>query len=1252
MPEDPQKPRNHLRAVPPHPEDTPSADPPGEAFGSPGRDARRPAYDADDPATGEIPRASGMPFPRRTGEPGVPMIGDPKRIPSWRSAGEPSEEPEPQSAADEPPAASQVPAPDESDPFGAMLRDLDKNAAASQGDAGPSGPQGDGGSGKRPGEDASAARLGDGDSAMRPGDAGSVNRLGDSGLGGRPSDGGRLGESGLGARPNDGDSTKRPGDGGPGESGPTGRPGGGDSGNRPATGEPPTGDTTGIDPATARLREGASELPRRIPKSFGRRREDPPPSSPSDRPGWFDTPTSQPRNPEIPQTPPGQALPPAMFGAPIPGAPPEGRSDFRDFGRPDVPGRGGGPVPHHPSDQKAPGANGISPVGDNAGSGQGFSAFTAHRPPQPPGSSDQPWPTAGPDWPGMPQPPADPSQLPPQPPTPAWSSPEDRPWPSMEPRADAQRPGTEPPADAPWPGAASPPGAGWPGMEPTGDSPWSIMDSPAGGGWPGIEPRADAQRPGAQPPADTPWPGVDSPTRVGRPGAELRADGQRPGLEPPADAPWPGVDSPTRVARPGADPRADAQRPGAQPPADTPWPGVELSAGAQWPGAESPAGAQWPGTEAASDGQWAGADPRADAQTGPQWPSAELRGEVQWPGAESKAGAQWPGTEPQGDVQPARPGAPGARQDSSGLTAPGSAWSTPSDGTAWPPQGQEPRSIPETPGPHGHVPRGSERWRGAADANPPLQGPWPPTPPPTPPTPPAAQAPAGPEGTAVLFQPHVNGSGSGGDAWQGQNNWQQNSGPWQGTTQPGWAQPPGPPRKTKWLWPLIAAVVVLVVAGGTFVYIQTSGGESPQTAPPPKTGASPQASGSAPAVASGGPKGTDIDVCAMLDPVQTERLVPAAKIDMRMSDERTGNSLVSYVRWTCEWSNHNISFGEVNRQRRITINVARYEAVGDTTADKAATIQFDGQKRQWAYTASVSDDERYYSKPQVFSGLGDAAIAQYQWVREDDYRYAFGTGFGRVGNITFEVKYEASQQHKEADVLSNDTKQSITEENAIREIKGLLGQLAQSAGALNAGKPLPFEGKARPTAAPSASPSPVKIALPPNCVAVNATAATLVPNTEGLAQSVTQGKAKVTECQWWNDAMPVEGGKVRWRNLRVGIREFPNSEMARFYLVDERGKSRGTASSKIGGIQWGKIQKLPGLGTDNYGQAIRQQTETAYSGAYEIKVMQDKYVVTVLLGGADRPSGTEINNTDAVLMPLPEAAAGAKEMAAGLLGTL
>ncbi len=453
-------------------------------------------------------------------------------------------------------------------------------------------------------------------------------------------------------------------------------------------------------------------------------------------------------------------------------------------------------------------------------------------------------------------------------------------------------------------------------------------------------------------------------------------------------------------------------------------------------------------------------------------------------------------------------------------------------------------------------------------------------------------------------------------------------------------------------------MVVLVVAGGTFVFFQT--GSDARRPRRPRPGPPRAATGAAPAVPNGDPKSTDFDVCAMLDPAQTERLVPAAKIDMRMNDERD-DSVVSYVRWTCRVDQPQHLVREVNRQRQITINVARYEAIGDTTADKAATIQYDGQKRQWDYTASVSNDERYYSKPQVYSGIGDAAIAQYQWTRDDDYRYAFGTGFGRVGNITFEVEVrgQPAAQGSRRPRPTTPSK-SITEPNALREIKGLLTQLAQSAGAWYAGKPLPFAGKAKPSAAPSREPVAGQDPLPPNCVAVNATAATLVPNTEGLAQSVTQGKAKATECQWWNDAMPVEGGKVRWRTLRVGVRSSPTPRWPGSTWSTSAARAGGRPARRSAASSGARSRSCPAWAPTTSARRSSSRAETAYSGAYEINVMQDKYVVTVLFGGADRPAGTEIkkkkkkkkNNTEAVLMPLTEAAAGAKAMATGLLATL
>ncbi|GAA0990974.1 hypothetical protein GCM10009555_077600 [Acrocarpospora macrocephala] len=436
--------------------------------------------------------------------------------------------------------------------------------------------------------------------------------------------------------------------------------------------------------------------------------------------------------------------------------------------------------------------------------------------------------------------------------------------------------------------------------------------------------------------------------------------------------------------------------------------------------------------------------------------------------------------------------------------------------------------------------------------------------------------------------------------------------------------------------PVLALVVVLLVAGGTFVFMKTQAGDQTPVAATSSGSAAPSATTSAAANA-----GANADVCGMLDPVETERLVPQAKIDSRTSDNRA-DTIVSYVRWTCTWANRNISYRDVTRSREIVVNVARYEALGETTAEKAAKIQFNGELSQYTYGGNNSTKERYYSKPTKFTGVGEEAVAQYQLVREKDYHYSFGQGMGRVGNITFQVKYEASQQHKEADLFSAETKQSITEENAIREVKVLLEQLAQSVTAWQQGKPSPFAGKARPSPTPTASPKPVLIDLPPHCVALNQVAAELVPQTKGEAATSKDGKAEHIQCQWWNDKMPVADGKIRWRNLMVSVREFPDADSARFFLIDKRGKTKFTASSRIGGIAWSKITKLPGIGEDNYGQAIKQKTDTAYSARYEIYALQGTRVVYILFGGSDRPANTPINSPDSTLMDLREALNGAK----------
>ncbi|MCT9931097.1 hypothetical protein N5079_12810 [Planotetraspora sp. A-T 1434] len=445
---------------------------------------------------------------------------------------------------------------------------------------------------------------------------------------------------------------------------------------------------------------------------------------------------------------------------------------------------------------------------------------------------------------------------------------------------------------------------------------------------------------------------------------------------------------------------------------------------------------------------------------------------------------------------------------------------------------------------------------------------------------------------------------------------------------------------------VVAVVAVLAVAGATFAFMMVRGG-----GPTPVAARKPLAPPASPAVTAAS-AATSADVCAMIDPAQAERLVPKAKIDSRTSDNRA-DGFVSYIRWTCDWANRDISYKDVTRSREITVNVARYEALGGTTAERAARIQFDGEQRQYKYNATVSTKEHYYSAPEDYPGIGDQAAAQYQWIRQkDEFWYSFGQGVGRVGDVVFQVKYEASQQNKEAAFLSTDTKQSITEENALREVRSLLSQLGRSVAAWRSGRPLPYHARPEPSPSPTASPKPTLVALPAPCVSVKPLAATLVPDTEGLAARSVDGKAAVADCQWWNEKLPAGHGKARWRNLRITIRAFTDADTARYFLIDKRAKNRFTANSQIGGIRWGRIQKLPGLGQDAFGQAIRQRTDTAQSNRYEIYVLDGKNVVWVLFGGSDRPEDTPINAPDSTLMDLKEATAGARSVTEAVVGAL
>ena len=519
----------------------------------------------------------------------------------------------------------------------------------------------------------------------------------------------------------------------------------------------------------------------------------------------------------------------------------------------------------------------------------------------------------------------------------------------------------------------------------------------------------------------------------------------------------------------------------------------------------------------------------------------------------------------------------------------------PSEGRVPPPPGGR---LPSPPG--GRVPPPPPQGGGWA----PPMGPWPGVP---------GGTPAAPGGGPAPVPPPV----------------------WQYPTQP------SRPARRGWVVPVVTVTAVAAVAAGTFLFLRGRG-EQGTAAPPPTVAPSTTPVATSSAVPA-------LDPCAMLDPEETERLVPNAEIDSSTSDQRD-DPLVSYVRYSCSWVNNNISFGEKRRKRRIELGITTYEAVGNTTAERFARDFFTGELRQYTYQAGISSRRHYYSKPQKYPDIGDEAAAQYQWAREGDQtRYAFGAGIGRVGDVIIQVKYEASQQDKEADLLSGETTQAVTEENALREVKNLLAQAAKAVKAWRDGQPLPY--RPRPKPSPSPSPSPSKIPMPEECTRLQSLAAKLVPGTEGVAVRWQEGKATVTGCQWWNDKLPADEGKVRWRNLRLDIWAFPDPKAAHFHLVDKRAGAKVTAGSAIGGIRWSRLEKLE-MGDDGFGQHVRQQTATAYSNSYNVYVRSGRFVVWVILAGSDRPEGRPINSKESELMDPKEAEAGAKAVANELLKAL
>jgi hypothetical protein len=451
---------------------------------------------------------------------------------------------------------------------------------------------------------------------------------------------------------------------------------------------------------------------------------------------------------------------------------------------------------------------------------------------------------------------------------------------------------------------------------------------------------------------------------------------------------------------------------------------------------------------------------------------------------------------------------------------------------------------------------------------------------------------------------------------------------------------------------VVAVAVVVLIAGGAGAYL-VYGKVSRST---PSTGTKPVKSPvSATAVA--------LDVCSMLPKSEAERLVPQATV---AKDSRDSDYTLAF---TCNWANRRISFGEYWRSREVDVRVEQHRGDGAKTGRTMAQNSYDvdygsGKYAETAKPTPKKGEKEYTSPIKDVPGIGDAAYAQYTWRRSGKLMwYSFGEAHARVDDMTIKVKYQADQQRKDAQILSNATTQSVTEANAIREASGVLGHIAKGIAAWKAQHPnvlaQPDKAAVTTTPKPEATPSPTVLAVfPAACQGVTEPATRLVPSPTPRARGVEAGGDAQTECRWLNLDIPVGDDVKRIRSALITTHRFTNragvedAPAARAYYTGQRGSRGITAGSAVGGITWSKLSEVKGLGEAAFSQYVQIMHGDTYAASGTVLLRQGATVIVVDYSGADRPKDEPPNSPKVKLMADKQARDGALSLAKTYLAEL
>lgn len=468
-------------------------------------------------------------------------------------------------------------------------------------------------------------------------------------------------------------------------------------------------------------------------------------------------------------------------------------------------------------------------------------------------------------------------------------------------------------------------------------------------------------------------------------------------------------------------------------------------------------------------------------------------------------------------------------------------------------------------------------------------------------------------------------------------------------------EPPPPPRPPRrgWVLPVVAAVLVLLLGGGVAgAYLWYDRVLSSTREPAERPSASPGRNVTA---------ATGLDVCAMVPAQEAERLAPGATVAANSRDNADSYT----ISFTCNWLNNRIPYGEYWRSREIDVRVEQHKGNGNKTgramAQNAFDLDYQGAKfRETAKPAPEKGEKEYISPTKEIEGVGDGAFAQYTWRRSGDLLwYSYGVAQARVGDMTIEVKFQAGQQRKDARIMSNQGTQSINEENAIREVTGLVTHVAKGVGDWKGRNPdVLAQPRGEVTKSPVAQPTPSATplaAFPPLCRQVSGAATGLVPGGETRALGTEAGAGERFECRWLNRRIPLDGGGVKLRSAMVTVQLFANRAGGADHGAAKGAyaqKHGGNAEMSFGGIAWSEITDIEGLGDAAFSQYVAFKKGEVHNGAGAVVMRQGAKVITVDYAGVDVPEGATPNSAKARLLASGEARAGALALARAVSAAL